>query len=221
MLRTAFLTLTLTPGLLLPATPASAAAHQRRTAEVVKWITIQGTSEAARVLGYPGTAVQPAVVADGKVYILDFATPAERRQARKLNGQLVMVTGTLTGVEEFTTLCVPKPERLKIVRVQQLSAVPVACGTPAPAPLHGQLSLYRHIRFGRGAIAITVDGRRIWLDFGKHDDLYRQAGRAAVDQTPVYVTGHVRAGDDAFVVTGLKPERPRWWDGVQLMGARG
>jgi hypothetical protein len=217
MLRTAFFTLALTPGLLLPAAPASAAV---RTTKAVKSITVWGTYEDAHGMGYP-VRVRPVVIADGKVYVLDFATPAERRQARKLDGQWVTVTGAVTGVEQFTTLCVPKPERLEVLRVRQLSPLPVRCGTPAPAPLHGQLSLYRHIRFGRGAIAITVDGRRTWLDFGKQDDLYRQAGQAALAHTPVYVTGSVRHSDGAFVVTGLTLERPHWWDGVQLMQARG
>jgi hypothetical protein len=133
MLRTAFLALALIPGLLAQTAPAV----QTNSAKPATAINVQGTYDAARLLGYPGQAVCPVLFgADGKVYILKFSTPAQRRQARELDGKPVILTGTVTGAEEFTILCVPKPERLLVVSVRQLTAAPVSCGILLPMARH-------------------------------------------------------------------------------------
>jgi hypothetical protein len=94
-------------------------------------LRIQGKLEANARLGYPGSHC-PIIAINGGTYVLDFGSKELADQAQKLNGKNVVVTGTLSEVRRFPSMCVAEPLELPVLRVTALApqAIPYPFNLP-------------------------------------------------------------------------------------------
>jgi hypothetical protein len=92
--------------------------YVRETVQVV----LRGKLSLNAGFGYPVVRT-PAIHVNGQWYVLNFGTSLELDQlARKLDGKTVVLAGTFGGMREFTTMCRPKGDRVRVIHVTSLQS---------------------------------------------------------------------------------------------------
>jgi hypothetical protein len=169
-------------------------------------VELQGRFQSNFVLGFDGTS-GPVVHVNGKTYVLELT---EELKLGRFDGMTVRIRATRGEMRHYVgpMIAHAKGHSFRVLHVQNVRLAEEASLKHDGEKLEiaGRVQLYRHIRFGRGAVGITVAGNTYWLDFTGQDALYDKATKSTGQR--VRIIGTLRASDGAVEVTGVEVVAP-------------
>jgi hypothetical protein len=161
-------------------------------------VDIRGKLDVQARFGYPAFENAPAVYSGGLTYILDFGGNKElSERAQQLHGKRVVLTGRVTGVRGFTTMCVPGSSQVPVVYVTSLEAAEGPAPDRVGVEILGRLNFAELESFPPIPVwTVTADKQEYQHHFANADV---SAAAKKLTGRDVIVTGTVRPDGSVLV----------------------